>query len=142
MNASHEVTTFQAARPPDRWSSVANCRATSYGSLKVELIVPVRPSLLGDRGQRGQHGEGVRPADDVEVVDLAVLLAQPQTLGEEEEVELAALGDLREVDERVELDVAARPRVAPHRGVVHAREVGGEVDLLAWAWSCRCSFER
>ena len=44
VNASHEVTTFQAARPPDRWSRLANCRATSYGSLKVELIVPARPS--------------------------------------------------------------------------------------------------
>jgi hypothetical protein len=46
VNASHEVTTFQAARPPDRWSRLANCRATSYGSLKVELIVPARPSRL------------------------------------------------------------------------------------------------
>ena len=27
--ASQEVTAFQAARPPDRWSRLANCRATS-----------------------------------------------------------------------------------------------------------------
>ena len=44
VNASQEVTTFHAARPADRWSRVANCRATSYGSLKVELIVPASPS--------------------------------------------------------------------------------------------------
>ena len=59
-------------------------------------MVPARPEPLGHRRQRGQHGEGVGPADHVEVVDLAALLAQPQTLGEEEEVELAALGGLRE----------------------------------------------
>ena len=74
----------------------------------------------------------VGSADGVEVVDLAALLAQPQALGEEEEVELAALGRLREVDERVELDLAARPRVVPHGGVVHAGEVRGEDDLLQW----------
>ena len=34
---------FQPARPSDRWSSVANCRATSKGSLNVVLMVPVRP---------------------------------------------------------------------------------------------------
>ena len=35
---------FQPARPSDNWSRVANCLATSKGSLKVVLIVPVRPS--------------------------------------------------------------------------------------------------
>ena len=29
VNASQDVTTFQAARPPDRWSRLANWRATS-----------------------------------------------------------------------------------------------------------------
>jgi hypothetical protein len=86
---------------------------------------------VGDRGQRGQHGEGVGPADDVQIVDLAALLAQAQPFGEEQEVELGVLGDAGEAGERVELDVAARARVAPHRGVVHAGEVRGEVDLLA-----------
>ncbi|SKY63235.1 Uncharacterised protein [Mycobacteroides abscessus subsp. abscessus] len=43
MNASHDVTTFQAARPSERWSSDANCLATSTGSLNVELIVPASP---------------------------------------------------------------------------------------------------
>ena len=65
--------------------------------------------VLGDRGERGQHRERVGAADDVEVVDLAVLLAQPQPFGQEEEVELGALGGLREVHEGAELDVAARP---------------------------------
>ena len=81
----------------------------------------------------------VGSADGVEVVDLAALLAQPQPLGEEEEVELAALGGLREVDERVELDLALRPRVAPHGGVVHAGEVRGEDDLLQWLGAHRDS---
>ena len=87
----------------------------------------------GDRRQRGQHGEGVRSTDHVEVVDQPVLLAEPQSFGEEEEVELPALGGLREVDERVELDLAARRRVAPHRGVVDPGEVGGEMDLFGHA---------
>ena len=78
------------------------------------------------------HGE---VAGDVEVritvvVDEPVLLAQPQPLDEEQEVEPGPFGRLCEVDERVELDVAARPRVAPHRRVVDAREVRREVDLL------------
>ena len=54
----------------------------------------------------GQDRQRVGAADDVEVVDLAALLAQAQALGEEEEVELAPLGGLGEVDERVELDLA------------------------------------
>ena len=86
----------------------------------------------GDRGERGEHGQAVGPADGVEIVDLAALLAQPEAFGEEEEVELAPLGGLREVDERVELDLAARARVVPDGGVVHAGEVRGEDDLLQW----------
>ena len=87
---------------------------------------------IGHRGQRGEHREGVRAADHVEVVDLAALLAQAQALGEEHEVELAAFGGLGEVDERAELDVTARRGIAPHRGVVDAGEVRGEVNLLDW----------
>ena len=86
---------------------------------------------VGDGGQRGQHGQRVGPADDVEVEDPAPVLAQAQALGEEEEVELAPLGGAGEVDERREVGLAARRRVAPHRRVVDAGEVGGEVDLLA-----------
>jgi hypothetical protein len=84
----------------------------------------------GDAGQRRQHGERVGAADGVEVVNLAPLLAEAQALGEEEEVELAALGRLCQVDERLELDLALRLRITPHRGVVHAGEVGGEDHLL------------
>ena len=40
------------------------------------------------------------------------------------------LGGAGEVHERGEVGLAARRRVAPHRGVVDAREVRGEVDLL------------
>ena len=69
-----------------------------------------QPEPVGHGGQRGEHRERVRPADHVEVVDLAALLAQAQALGEEHEVELAAFGGLGEVDERAELDVAARRR--------------------------------
>ena len=89
-----------------------------------------QPDVLGHRGQGGQDGEGVRPADHVEVVDRPVLLAQPQPFGQEHEVELASLGGLRELAERVELDVAARGRIAPHGGVVHAGKMRGQVDLL------------
>ena len=131
MNASDEVTMFQPARPSDRWSSVANCLATSKGSLNVVLMVPVRPSRSVTRGQRGQHGEGVGPADHVEVVDAAAVLAQPQALGEEEEVEQSTLGGAGQVHERVELDLAARLRIGPHRGVVDPGKVRGQVNRLA-----------
>ena len=86
---------------------------------------------VGDRRERGEHGEGVGSADDVEVVDAAAMFAQPQALGEEEEVEHAPLGGPGQVDERVELDLAARVGVRPHRGVVDAGEVRGEVNRLA-----------
>ncbi|MGO1288242.1 MAG: hypothetical protein ACTMIC_06975 [Cellulosimicrobium funkei] len=64
-------------------------------------------------------------------MDAALVLAQAQALGEEEEVEPRVLGAAREVLERREVDLAARAGVAPHGGVVDAREVGAEVDLLA-----------
>jgi hypothetical protein len=95
--------------------------------------------VAGHRGQRGQHGEGVRPADHVQVVDQAVLLAQPQPLGQEQEVHPGPLGRLGQVRERAELDVAARPRVAPHGGVVDAGEVRGEVHLLERLGHGSCS---
>ena len=88
--------------------------------------------VIGDGGDRRQHRERVGTADDVEVVDPPPLLAQAQALGEEEEVEAAALGGLGEVDERAELDLAAGGGIAPHGRVVDAREVGAEDDLLAW----------
>ena len=84
------------------------------------------------RGQGGEDREGVRAADHVEVVDLTALLAQAQALGEEQEVELAAFGGLREVHERAELDVTSRRGVAPDGGVVDAGKVCGEVNLLQW----------
>jgi len=86
--------------------------------------------VLGHRGQGGQDREGVGPADHVEVVDQPVLLAQPQSFGQEQEVELASLGGLGELAERVELDMAAGGGVAPHGRVVHAGEVRGQVKLL------------
>ncbi|OEI69797.1 hypothetical protein Cus16_0409 [Curtobacterium sp. ER1/6] len=85
--------------------------------------------VVGDPGQGGQDRERVRTTDHVEVVDAALLLAEPQPLGEEQEVEAPALGVPREVLERRERDLALGPLVAPHGGVVDAREVGGEVDL-------------
>jgi hypothetical protein len=86
---------------------------------------------VGDGGQRCQHGEGVGPADDVEVVDAAAMLTQPQPLGEEEEVEQATLGGAGQMHERVEVDLAARLGIRPHRGVVDARKVRGQVNELA-----------
>ena len=86
---------------------------------------------VGDGGQCGEHGERVGPADDVEVVDAPAVFAQPQALGEEEEVEQAPLGGLGEMDERVELDLAARFGVRPDRGVVDAGKMRGQMDRLA-----------
>ena len=116
---------FQPARPSDSWSSVANCLATSKGSLNVVLIVPVNPSRSVTAAKRRQHGERVRPAHHVEVVDLAAMLAQSQPLSEEEEVEQAAFGGAGHVRERLEFDLAARLRIRPHCRVVDAREMGG-----------------
>ena len=96
-----------------------------------------QPDVLGHRGQGGQDRERVRPADHVEVVDQAVLLAQPQSFGEEQEVELASLGGLRELAERVELDMAAGGGVAPYGRVVHAGKVRGQVNLLGHGWCPR-----
>jgi hypothetical protein len=85
---------------------------------------------VGDRSQRGEHGEGVRAAHHVQVVDLAVLLTQTQALGEEQEVELGPLGGAGQVREGAELDVTAGPWITPHRGVVHAGEMRREMNLL------------
>ncbi len=104
----------------------------------VRLVVrrldgPGQAQVVGHRGDRREHGDRVRAADHVQVVDLAALLAQPQPFGEEEEVERAGLGGPRQVRERAELDLAARRGVAPHRVVVDAGEVGPEDHLLAHA---------
>ena len=90
-----------------------------------------QPDPFGDARQGRQHGEGVRPAHHVEVVDPSPMLTQPQTFGQEEEVEQPALGGAGEVDEGVELDLAARAGVGPHGGVVDAREVRGQMNRLA-----------
>ena len=89
------------------------------------------PEAIGDGGEHREHGEGVRSAHHVQVVDAAAVFAQPQPLGEEEEVEQTPLGGSGQVDERVELDLAARLRVGPHRGVVDSWEVCAQVDRLA-----------
>ncbi len=95
-------------------------------------MVPVRPRCSVTAASAASTVKVSGRPDHVQVVDLAALLAQSQALGQEQEVELGALGGLREVREGVELDVAARLRVAPHGGVVDAREVGGQVDLVGW----------
>ena len=89
-----------------------------------------QPESVGDRRECGKDGEGIGAADHVEVVDLAVLLAQPQSFSEEQEIELAPLGRLSKLRKRAELDVTAGGWVAPHGGVVYTRKVGGEVNLL------------
>jgi hypothetical protein len=86
--------------------------------------------VFGDGGERGEDGEGVGAADDVQVIDFPALFAQPQPFRQEQEVEPGALGRAGEVREGAELDVAAGLGVAPHGGVVDAGEVGGQVDLL------------
>ncbi len=89
-----------------------------------------QPEAVGDGGEGAEHGQRLGPADHVEVVDAALVLAQPQALGEEEEVELAAFGGLREPDERVQVDLAPRAGVGPDGVVLDAGELCGEVYLL------------
>src|ERR1700761_9266291 len=91
---------------------------------------PRQTETVGDGRQRRQDRESVRPADDIEVMDAAAMLTQPQALGQEEEVEQAALRRAGHVHERVELDLAARLRRRPHRGVVDAGKVRGKVNRL------------
>jgi hypothetical protein len=57
-------------------------------------------------------------------MDSPPLLAQPEPLGQEEEIELGSLGGLRQVHKRREIDMATARRIAPHRGVVDAGKVG------------------
>ena len=122
---------FQPARPSDRWSRVANCLATSKGSLNVVLMVPVSPIRSVTPASAASTVKVSGRPDHVEVVDAAAVLAQPQPFGEEEEVEQPALGGAGEVHERVELDLAARRGIGPHRGVVDPGKVGGQMNRLA-----------
>src|SRR5262249_35074422 len=94
------------------------------------LVGADQPEMPGHRRQGGQHGEGMRAANHVEVMDRAALLAQPEPFRQEEEVELAPLRGPRQVGERREVNLAARPGVAPHRVVVDPGEVRPEDDLL------------
>ena len=99
------------------------------GLVERRVDGPGQSQPVRDRGQSGKDGEGVGAADDVEVVDLASLLPKAQSLGQKEKVELGPLRGLGEVDEGGELDVAARAGIAPNRRVVHAREMGRQMDL-------------
>ncbi len=86
--------------------------------------------MLGDAGEGGEDRQGVRTAHHVEVVDQLPVLAQPQALGQEEEVELGVLRRAGEVDEGLHRHLAAGAGIGPDGVVVHAGEVGGEDDLL------------
>ena len=101
---------FQPARPSERWSREVNCRATSNGSLKVVLMVPASPrrSVTAASTASTVKVSG-RPTTSRSWIPAAVF-AQPQPLGEEEEVEQTPLAGSGQVDERVELDLAARLR--------------------------------
>ena len=107
VNASDEVTMFQAARPSERWSRVANCLATSKGSLKVVLMVPARPSrsVTAASAARTVKVSGLPTTSRSWMRPRCSRSRKP--IGEEEEVEQAAFGGAREVDERVELELAA-----------------------------------
>jgi hypothetical protein len=82
------VTTFQPARPLLRWSRVASWRASSNGSLKVELSVPTRPmcSVTAAIPARTASVLG-RPTTSRSWMR-PLVFAQPESLGEEEEVEV------------------------------------------------------
>jgi hypothetical protein len=84
---------------------------------------------LGDARQGRQLRDRVGAADDVEVQDLAVLLAQSETLSEEERVEQSPLGRRDDVSEGFEVDLRTTRCVGPDRGVVHALKEHAEVNL-------------
>lgn len=86
--------------------------------------------IFGDRGQRGQHCEGVGTADDVLIEDLARAFAERESLGEEEEIESAPLCRAGGVFETAEIDLATGIRMPPCGVVVDAAEIGAEDDLL------------
>lgn len=86
-------------------------------------------NLLFIPGERRQHGERIRSAHDVQVVDFAALFPQTQTFGKEEEVEKPPFCCLGELLEGGEIDVAARFRVAPDRVVVDARKMRAQNEL-------------
>ena len=88
VNASHEVTTFQPARPAERWSSDGELAGHLVGLVEGRVDRAREAEVVGDGGECGEDREGVGAADDVQVVDQPVLLAQPQPFGEEQEVEL------------------------------------------------------
>lgn len=86
--------------------------------------------MFGDAGQRAEHGDRLGASDDVQIVDTALVLAQPQPLGEEEEVEQSAFGGAGQVLEGGELDLGLRLRIGPDGGVVDTREVRGQMHPL------------
>ncbi len=104
--------------------------ARQVGGLVVGRVLGGdQADVAGDPRQRGQLGDGVGAARDVEFQDGAVLFAQAQSFAEEERVEQSALGGLRELAEGLEIDLRAAGRVGPDRGVVHALEEDAEMDL-------------
>jgi hypothetical protein len=54
-------------------------RGELFGQLERFVVGAVdgarQPELVGDRGQRVQHGEGVGPAHHIEIVDVAEMFA-------------------------------------------------------------------
>jgi hypothetical protein len=62
-------------------------------------MVAMSPIRRVTAGQCRQHRQAVGPTGDIEIEETAGVLAHPQTLGEEEEVEFRALRRPRERDE-------------------------------------------
>ncbi|NCL72685.1 hypothetical protein AIIKEEIJ_00120 [Rhodococcus sp. YH1] len=89
------------------------------------------PEVGRRTGEGLENRKGVGPADDVEIVDAAAVFAQPQSLGQEEEVEQSAFCGPGQVQEGLEVDLALRFGIRPHGRVVDAREVRGQMDLLS-----------
>ena len=87
------------------------------------------PDVGGDGGERGELGDRLGAAGDVEVVDEAVDLAQPQPLAEEEGVEQAPLGGLGDLAVGLGRDLRAAVGLGPDRPVVDALEEHAEVQL-------------
>ena len=121
MKASQLVTTFQPARPPERWSRLDELPGQLVRLVEGRVQRADQTDVLRDGGERGEHRERVGPARDVVLEHAAGALAQRESLGEEEVIEPAALGGLGDVAERVERDLAARVGVLPRRVLVDAR---------------------
>ena len=83
------VTTFHAARPPLMWSIEPKMRATLNGSEKLVETVAPRPICVVQAAERGDQRGRLEAAHERRMV----ARVHHHRVGDEQQVELAALGD-------------------------------------------------